>query len=299
MERRYLVATVALVATFAIFSREFRSGHFTHLPCSRAGLRAELACAKHYLADQLVAKARPFIARSVPEEQQMVAELNLPVLVAANEKVAELQAQVAQQTAQKNCESALRAQEQALRAREQAFRVQEQGLRAAERVQQRAAEISARAQERAEEINVRVALRAQEISARAVERAQRALQKSHPGMVLPNPPEAPLPPLPIDFKVNLPADFDQQVQAAVENHMVVKCVRTNVAARQYRTVIVHQANQNMMNNVQVVVSTQDVSGVSALAQAPASQSAVHKLGHTIQHLEDHIAASVDRAFATL
>src|SRR5271157_5736064 len=55
MERRYLVATLALVATFAIFSREFRSGHLANLPCSRADLMAELACAKRYMADQLVA----------------------------------------------------------------------------------------------------------------------------------------------------------------------------------------------------------------------------------------------------
>ena len=53
MERRYLVATLALVATFAIFSREFRTGHLANLPCSRAELRADLACAKHYVADQL------------------------------------------------------------------------------------------------------------------------------------------------------------------------------------------------------------------------------------------------------
>src|ERR1035438_3378442 len=58
MERRYLVATLALVATFAIFSREFRSGHLANLPCSRAALRADLACAKQYVADQLEAKLR-------------------------------------------------------------------------------------------------------------------------------------------------------------------------------------------------------------------------------------------------
>ena len=32
MERRYLVATLALVATFAIFSREFRAEYLAKLP---------------------------------------------------------------------------------------------------------------------------------------------------------------------------------------------------------------------------------------------------------------------------
>ena len=89
MERRYLVATLALVATFAVFSHEFRSGHLDNLPCLRAELKSEIACAKHYLADQLMAKLRPFVDRNAPEEPQMLAELNLPTLAAANEKVAE------------------------------------------------------------------------------------------------------------------------------------------------------------------------------------------------------------------
>jgi|GEM_PF-4424621 len=288
MERRYLAATLALVATFAIFSREFRSGHLANLPCSRAELRADLACAKHYLADQLVAKVRPFVDRSVPEEQQMVTELNLPVLAAANEKVAEVQAQIVQQTAEKSCEAAMRAQEQARRAQEAGFRLQERNLRGVERVQERAFELNTRASERAQEITVR-----------AMERAQRALQRSGSKMVFPNPPSPPVAPLPIDFQVSLPADFDQQVQAAVESRGAVKCVRAQVAAQQFRTVMVQRANQNMRSNVHVVVSTQDVSGLTALTQSPAAQSSMHKLARNIQRLEDHVARTIDRAFGTL
>ena len=302
MERRYLVATLALAATFAIFSREFRSGHLANLHCSRAELQADLACAKHYLADQLVAKVRPFVDRGVPEEQQMVAELNLPVLAAANEKIAEVQATVAQQTAERNCEAAARAQERALRAQEAGLRTQERGLRAAERAQERAVELSARASVRAQEVNERTALRAQEISARAMERVQRALERSRSRMVrpyAPNSPNPPVAPLPIDFEVSFPADFDQQVQAAVDSRLAVKCVRTNVAAQEFRTVMIQRANQNMTNNVRVVVSTQDVSGLSSLTQDPASQSAMHKLGRNIQHLQDHITRTIDRAFASL
>jgi len=298
MERRYFIATLALVATFAIFSQGFQSGHMADLACPRAALKAEIACAKRYLADRLVAKVRPFVDRGVPEEQQMVAELNLPVLAAANERIAETQAQVAQLTAEKNCEAAMRAQEQAMRAQEVGFRAQERNLRAAERV----AEINVMMQERTQDMNLRAAQRAQEVSARAMARAQRALQKSQWKMVQPNAPFAPAPPvapLPIDFQVSFPADFDQQIHAAVESRVVVKCVRAQAAAQQFRTVMVQRANQNMKNNVQVVVSSQDVSGWTALTQSPASQSAIHELGRSLQRLEDHVARAWDRAFDTL
>jgi hypothetical protein len=311
MERRYLVATLALVATFAIFSREFRAGYMAKLPRTRAELRADLACAKHYVADQLVAKVRPFVDRGSPEEQQMVAELNLPVLVRANEKVAETQALVAEQVAERDCEAARREQERAMRAQEAGMRAQEHSLRAAERAQERAAEMSARAQERAQEMSARAQERAQEmtvraseraveVSARAMERAQKAMEKSNKWkFVVPNPPTPPSAPTPIDFEFTMPSDIDQQVRAAVESRVAVQCVRTKVAAQQVRTVMIQRANQNIRNNVNVVVSTQDVSGLSSLTQSPAAHDAIHKLGHGIQHLQDHVVRTIDNAFATL
>ncbi len=296
MERRYLVATLALVATFAIFSREFRSGHLANLPCSRAQLRAELACAKQYVAGRLVAKVRPFLERGNVEERQMMAEMNLPVLAAANEKIAEVQAQVAQFTAEKNYESAVREQERALRAQEAGLRAQERNLRLAERAQERAAE---QMQARAMTVSMRASERAQAMSVRAVENAQRAINKSKWKIVLPNVPNAPSAPIPINFEINLPSDFDQQVRSAVQSRTSVQCVNTKVVAQQMRTVMTQRVNQNMRNNVHVVVSTQDVSGVSALTQSPAAHSATHKLVHDFQHLQDHVAATIDRAFATL
>ncbi|HEY4962915.1 MAG TPA: hypothetical protein VFC15_14925 [Candidatus Limnocylindrales bacterium] len=302
MERRYLVATLALVATFAIFSREFRSGHLANLPCPRAALKAEIACARQYLAEQFDAKIRPLVDRGIPDEQQMVAELNLPVLAAANERVAEVQAKIAEGVAEKQCDAAVRAQNNALRA-------QERSLRDVERMQERAAEISARAQERAMAMNERTTMRAQEISTRAMERAQRAVEKSQWKMdkfqfkmIQPNAPlapNAPVAPMPIDFEVNLPSDFSQQVQAAVEGRVTVKCVRTKVAAQQYQTVMIQRGNQNMANNVHVVVSTQDVSGLTALTQSAKSQTALRRIERDVQRFQDHIMRSVDRAFATL
>jgi hypothetical protein len=300
MERRYLVATLALVATFAIFSREFRAGYLAKLPRTGAELRADLACAKHYVADQLVAKVSPFVDRGIPEEQQMIAELNLPVLVRANEKVAESQALVAEQVAERNCEAVQREQERAMRAQEAGLRAQEHSLRAAERAQERAAEMSARAQERAQELSVRASERAVEVSARAMERAQKAMEKSHKWkFVFPNPPAAPTTPIPIDFEFTMPSDIDQQVRTAVQSRVAVQCVRTKVAAQQVQTVMIQRANQNIKNNVNVVVSTQDVSGLSSLTQSPAAHDAIHKLGHDIRHLQDHVVRTIDNAFATL
>jgi hypothetical protein len=300
MERRYLAATLALVATFAIFSREFRAGYLAKLPRTGAELRADLACAKHYVADQLVAKVSPFVDRGIPEEQQMIAELNLPVLVLANEKVAESQALVAEQVAERNCEAVQREQERAMRAQEAGLRAQERNLRAAERVQERAAEMSARAQERAQELSARASERAVGVSARAMERAQKAMEKSHKWkFVFPNPPAAPSTPIPIDFEFSMPSDIDQQVRAAVQTRVAVQCVRTKVAAQQVQTVMIQRANQNIRNNVNVVVSTQDVSGLSSLTQSPAAHDAIHKLVHDMQHLQDHVVRSIDNAFATL
>lgn len=199
MERRYLAATLALAATFAIFSREFRSGHMTKLPCPRAQLMSELSCAKRYVAERLMAKLEPYVDRRAPEEAQMVAELNLPVLAAVNEKVAEAQAAVAQKTAEKNCDAAVRAQDNARRAQEATERAQELSARAAQRAQElsarvqvRAQEASLRANERAMEINARAIERAQRISACALERAQRALNKSQFRVARPQPEGMPI-----------------------------------------------------------------------------------------------------------
>ena len=82
MERRYLAATLALAATFAIFSGEFRSGHLAKFPTSRVELQADLACAKHYVAEQMMAKLQPYLDHT-PEQAQIVAELNLPELARA------------------------------------------------------------------------------------------------------------------------------------------------------------------------------------------------------------------------
>jgi hypothetical protein len=316
MERRYLVATLALVATFSLFSREFRSGHLTNLPRSRAEVVADLKCARKYVTDQIVAKANPFLNRDVPDQPETMAEMAPPPLDPIEERIAAHQSQIPlapQAVVVQQCDGVERAQEQATRAQEIGARAaelaQERAAEISERAQERAAEMSARAQERAAEMNARMSeraaemgARAQEIALRATERAQHAVWNSRGRMVPPAPSTsmvAPVAPLPIDFQVSMPADFDPQIQSVVESGMTVKCVRTKVAGQQVRTVMVQRANQNMVKDVRVVVNTQDVSGLTSLTQSPASHSAVHKFNHDLRHLQNQILGTVDRAFATL
>lgn len=191
MERRYLVATLALVATFSIFSREFRSGDLAKLPRTRAELIADLHCARQYVAEKVMAQLQPLVGPTAPEEAQMVAELNLPEVVrtALTNAEARAQAHVAQQGAEQKCNAALRSQREALRAQEAAQRAVEIRIRAAEQGQRindlaviRAQELSERAVERAQQINIRAAIRAQELAERSLERTQCALEKSHSKM---------------------------------------------------------------------------------------------------------------------
>ena len=174
MERRYLVATLALVATFAIFSREFRSGHLANLPCTRAELKAEIACAKHYLADQLDGEAAP-VRRSRRSRRAADGGGVESARAGRGQRKGRRDAGTDRAT---DCREQLRGGDACARACSSRpgsrFRAQERGLRAAER-----------AQERVAEINVRIQERAQEISARAMERAQRALERQHSKMAYP------------------------------------------------------------------------------------------------------------------
>jgi hypothetical protein len=189
MERKYLAATLALAATFAIFSREFRSGHLAKFPTSRAELQADVACAKHYVAEQMMAKLQPYLAHT-PEQAQIVAELNLPELARAEQKVVDAQVLATEQSAHQKCEVTLRAQREVVRAQKASERALEAQIRNVERAQKiqelavvRAQELSERAAERAQKINVAAVIRAQEAAARSMEKAQCSMEKSRSQMV--------------------------------------------------------------------------------------------------------------------
>lgn len=220
MERRYLAATLALAATFAIFSREFRAGCLAKLPHSRAEVVADIACAKHYVVEQLMAKLEPYVDRSGPEEAQMVAELNLPELVRVEQKAAEVQAQTAQRLAHQKCEAAMRTQlakQQVFHMRvimpDQAQQFSDLAVVRAEDLSERAQEWSNLATERAQRINVDAMIRAQEITARAMERAQREMEKSRRKM---GHSQSQSMPIHINFVAPMQMDFAIEVPAPAE-----------------------------------------------------------------------------------
>lgn len=189
MERRYLAATLALAATFAIFSREFRSGHLAKFPTSRAELQADVDCAKHYVAEQMMAKLQPYLDHT-PEQAQIVAELNLPELARAEQKVVDAQVLATEQSAHQKCEVTLRAQRDVMHAQKASERALEIEIRNVERAQKiqelavvRAQELTERAAERAQKINVAAVIRAQEAAARSMQKAQCSMEKSRSQMV--------------------------------------------------------------------------------------------------------------------
>ena len=91
MERRYLVATLALAATFMVFSQAFGAGRLAKLPRSRAEVQADIACVRRTVAERIMAKLAPYVDSRAPEQAQMVAELNLPQLAQVEQQVDDAQ----------------------------------------------------------------------------------------------------------------------------------------------------------------------------------------------------------------
>lgn len=107
MERRYLVAAVAIVATFAGVSRGFQS--LEHLSLRRARQVDSIASSKCEAARQM-ARLRTHLRPNNPEEAQMLAEMDVPI------------SNMATQIAAQNIAAAQCAREQAMRAAERARR---------------------------------------------------------------------------------------------------------------------------------------------------------------------------------
>ena len=80
MERRYLAATIAMAATFALFSHAFGSGLLKRVPDSRATLMSEMHCAAQTLRAELLEKMNHTLGGSggSAEEAQLRVEFNLP-----------------------------------------------------------------------------------------------------------------------------------------------------------------------------------------------------------------------------
>jgi hypothetical protein len=127
MDRRYLIATLALAATFAVCSHEMRGGKLVVLASQRLGALTG-RCGASSVPGRIVSEMRARLQPGHPEEAQMLAEMNLPLmraqagaatLAAAQEVEA---AKCARDTALHQAEMARR---EAQRAREDARRVRE------------------------------------------------------------------------------------------------------------------------------------------------------------------------------
>jgi hypothetical protein len=116
MERRYLVATLAIIATFAVFSRGFRTLERVSLSYGQhVGATAKAKCnADASAASRFMGKVRTHLRPGYPEEAQLLAEMNLPIAMA--------QAKVAEQVARQNLAAAQCARATALREAERAQR---------------------------------------------------------------------------------------------------------------------------------------------------------------------------------
>ncbi|MGA3056111.1 MAG: hypothetical protein ABSD63_18025 [Candidatus Korobacteraceae bacterium] len=139
MERRYLVAALAIIATFAVFSHGFRTlEHVSLLYGQHVGADLQAKCdADASAASRFVGKVRTHLRPGYPEEAQMLAEMNLPIAMA--------QAKVAEEVARQNMAAARCARETALREAQRSRREAERAQREATRMRERMARSNASA----------------------------------------------------------------------------------------------------------------------------------------------------------
>ena len=122
MERRYLVAALAIIATFAGFSRGFQSLQQLSLQHGQRGqVMSGAQCNMLSSISHWVAKVKGQRHASDPEEAQMLAEMNLPI--------AAVQAMAAEQAVKQSQMVAETAMREAERARRDAAKVHEQMAR--------------------------------------------------------------------------------------------------------------------------------------------------------------------------
>jgi hypothetical protein len=114
MERRYLVASLAVIATFAITSRGFRAlEHLTVVRAAHAQTMAAPQCPSS-IAARALAKIHTHLRPRIPEEAALLAEMNVPL--------ANLQSSMGEQVSLQNQAIAQCARERAMRDAERAYR---------------------------------------------------------------------------------------------------------------------------------------------------------------------------------
>jgi hypothetical protein len=167
MERRYLVATLAIIATFAVFSHGLRTlervslSYGQHLEANaQAKCNADASAASRWIVGKVRSHLRPGYA----EEAQLLAEMDLPIVMA--------QAKAAEQVAKQNMAAAQCARATALR---EAERAQRQAMRMREKMAH--ASVKASAMPIAWEVNTAIDVN-QRIQARTAAFAERIAAQS-------------------------------------------------------------------------------------------------------------------------
>jgi hypothetical protein len=126
MERRYLVAALAIIATFAGLSHGFQSLQQFSLQRGQHGQAAVGSqCPLPFIVSRVLARLRGGLHQTDPEEAQLLAEMNLPIaaLQAKAAEQAAKQAQIATEIARRSAErEAERVQRDAMRMRQEMAR---------------------------------------------------------------------------------------------------------------------------------------------------------------------------------
>jgi hypothetical protein len=114
MERRYLVAALAIIATFTVTSRGFRTlEHLSVVRAAHAEVFVKSRCQSSSAA-QALAKIGTRLRPRFPEEAQLLAEMNAPLV--------NVQSTIAEQMARQDAAIARCARERAMRDAERAYR---------------------------------------------------------------------------------------------------------------------------------------------------------------------------------
>jgi hypothetical protein len=124
MERIYLVAALAITVTFAGFSRGFQTLQRISQQHGQA-MSGPQCSAPPSIVSRVLARIKNDLHQADPEEEQLLAELNLP-LAAMQAKVAEQAAKQSQAAAEMARETAMR---EAERARHDAMKMREEMAR--------------------------------------------------------------------------------------------------------------------------------------------------------------------------
>jgi hypothetical protein len=164
MERRYLVAALAMIATFAGFSRGFQSLQQLSLRHGQHGqAMSGPQCPLPSIVSRVLTKLKTGLHQTDPEEAQLLAEMNLPI-AALQAKAAEEAAKQSQAAAELARAAAMR---EAERAHRDALRMREEMTR--ERNVASAVSIELPALTGLDQrIQVRTAVMAQRLAARSV-----------------------------------------------------------------------------------------------------------------------------------